>query len=542
MLGRATCTRMRLCVVVALLWWGCGGDRRVPQHEERDEHEVETVDGFEPERSQPVEPGAAVSVEGAPLATQGQVRALLTLDLDDDGDRDGLAVEAHEGSVVVHIAHRDEGTFRARRVGALTLDEGCELDTAEIETVSSEHAFARATITCEDADDWRAWWVLSVGAAPRLHETLSLRGEGSVSLELVDHDDDNHLDLAAQVDVGNGPLTLRWFDRPSGLAREDGEPANTLEALVQEDRERATALIGALCRGTQPRFRLGRGEWGIACPDTLTRRARDASTIALLQSGQLRQAVAVLPEQIEGALEVALNAAATTVVSQRIAPWSEPSNATTRHVMLAFEGNDLIVRGVEAQLYSAAAPDNPVPAEAHPAPIADSQDAFFVQSVHRDCRGLELRVLPRSQLRAAAFAAPRAVRAFEDPIEDCTEAPADSWRALGWAPQGVVVASLSQRRTVPLTVEALPLGDALELADGALPPAPLKGGRITPDGSVWIWETPHGVLRMGENTELWRTNEWQTAPVDAAAISSDGTAIAILQRGAVSVLRREAAQ
>ena len=41
-------------------------------------------------------------------------------------------------------------------------------------------------------------------------------------------------------------------------------------------------------------------------------------------------------------------------------------------------------------------------------------------------------------------------------------------------------------------------------------------------------------------TELWRTADWQSARVTAAAVSDDGNAIAILQSGAVSVLRREA--
>lgn len=531
---------MRLCLVTALLMCGCSGDHRVPQHEERDEPELETQVRFEPVRSQPVEPGTAVSVEGAPLP--GELRALLPLDLDDDGDRDALAVGIEQRQLSVQLAHRDEGSFRVRRVGELALEEGCTVEDAGIETVSPEHAFARASISCPDGEAWKAWWVVTLGASPRLHETISLRGEGTVTLALEDHDDDGHPDLRADVDLGSGPLSLWWFDRPSGLARESGEPAASLEAMSQNDEERAraTALIDALCADAAPRFRLGRSHWGLDCPDALTRRARDARALGLLD-GDLRAAVAALPAPpLDEALRSALEAKATRAIAHRITRWDEPATLATRHVMLAFSGNDLIVRGVEAQLYRAAAlspPTDVVPADAHPAPVSDPQHAFFVQSVNRDCNGLELRLLPHAQLRASAFVAPRSVRAFEAPLEDCTSA--DEWRALGWAPQGVVVASLESRRTLPLSLEALPLGEAVELADDALPPAPLNGGRITPDGSVWIWETPHGVLRMGERTELWRTAEWSTAHVTAAAISDDGAAIAILQSGTVSVLRRE---
>ena len=557
---------MRLCAVTALLMGACSGDRRVPQHEERHEPEVEAPTRFEAQRSQPVEPGASVSVEGASLDVP--LRALLVLDLDGDGDRDALGVEVTEGehaTVAVHIAHRDEASFRARRVGELAIDEGCHVEAASLETASAEHAFATATIACPESDaaesaGWRAWWVLTMGATPRLHETLSLRGPGDVTLTLEDLDDDRHLDLRAELDLegasGDGPIALRWFDRPSGLARESGEPAATLSAL--EDRAHANRWIAALCADDTTdaaRFRLGRGAWGLECPATLTQRARDARALALLEAGDLRAAVAALPDAPDATLQRALIAKATMARSRMITRWSEPTVASTRHVMLAFAGDDLIVRGVEAQLYRAARlssaagadpalganplpPLPPVPADAHSAPVTDPRDSFFVQSVHRDCNGVELRLLARAQLGASEFAAPRPVRAHSAPLEDCTQR--EEWRALGWAPQGVVIASLESRRTVPLTVDALALGDSVELPDDALPPAPLQGGRITPDGSVWIWETRHGVLRMDETTELWRTADWTNAPVHAAAISEDGSAIAILQNDAVRVLTREA--
>ena len=524
---------MRLCLVTALLMCGCSGDRRVPQYEEPDEPEPEAPDRFEPVRSQPVESGAAVSVEGVPIP--GELRALLPMDLDDDGDRDAIAVGTGSDVAVV-FAHRDEHSFRIRRVGELELEDGCTVDAASIETASPEHAFATATITCAEGEPWKAWWVVTIGASPRLHETISLRGAGSVELVLEDHDEDGHADLRADVDLGGGPLSFRWFDRPSGLARESGEPGATLETMLGEDRERAMTLITALCSAAEPRFRLGRISWGVECPATLTRRAHDARALALLDQGDLRGAIAALPNTLDDAVRTALEAKATRAIAQTITTWSEPVTSTTRHVMLAFSGDGLIVRGVEAQLYRAGAPT--LPADAHDAPVSDPQHAFFVHSVHRDCNGLELRLLPQAQLRASAFAAPREVRAFEEPVEDCTTTK--EWRALGWAPQGVVVSNLESRRTVPLTVEALPAGDALELSDDALPPAPLNGGRITPDGSVWIWETPHGVLRMSDQVELWRTADWETAPVTAAALSDDGNAIAIFQRNVVSILRREA--
>jgi hypothetical protein len=107
---------------------------------------------------------------------------------------------------------------------------------------------------------------------------------------------------------------------------------------------------------------------------------------------------------------------------------------------------------------------------------------------------------------------------------------------LGWAPQGLVAASGDLLRVVPLNQFAKPAGRPIDLGTTSPLPAPIRGARITTDGTRYVIPHPEGVVvrdwRNG-GAGLWlRPADWEKVPGDvrSIAISPDGRKIA-LQKG-----------
>ena len=259
----------------------------------------------------------------------------------------------------------------------------------------------------------------------------------------------------------------------------------------------------------------------------------------MLQAGELVDALAAL----EGGAPIpddALDAAAASgIEATRLTRWRGTPDAATTHTALAFDADGgLIVRGVTAERHGPAG--GVTPADALPAPVRDPGGRFFVRGLRRTCAGVEAELLPASQVGPGAGFAPAQRRPVaEAPLEGCTRPPESTlWRALGWAPQGLVVGRPGARWVAPLTADGLPAGDPVRLETGDPPPAPLQGGRVTPDGESWIVETPWGVLvtRRGRS-ELWRPAGWTDAPPPrAAALSQDGERVALLRGDEVFLL------
>ncbi|MCU0672831.1 MAG: hypothetical protein MUE69_08580, partial [Myxococcota bacterium] len=130
------------------------------------------------------------------------------------------------------------------------------------------------------------------------------------------------------------------------------------------------------------------------------------------------------------------------------------------------------------------------------------------------------------------------VHELVDPSACADEARSGEWRALGWAPQGILVARLGERRVLPITTEGLAAGAPVALEADAPWPAPALGARITPDGSTWILERREGVLHVrDERASLWRPRGWSEGEApSAAAISPDGRDVAVLRGDAIWIL------
>ncbi len=533
----------RTWIAAVMLVIACSDDRRVP-YTQRDE-----VPAPEPEPAQTAAPAEGrtlpagtreVAIEGAPLRSEAELRAVLPLDLDDDGDRDVVGVTTTPDAVQLVYARRQREHFELQRLASLPT-EGCAVEDAHLASPSPEHIVAQATLRCEGSRVWQATWVLSREGPPRVLETLSRR-QGSFSLSFGDLDEDGHADLRAITTVGDAPFELHFLDRPSGLARTQDEPRAFLDAMRERDPVRGIQAARELCAGEEAGVRVGSGAWGLPCPAELTGELATAGVVAAVREGALLRAIDAIGDRaLTPPLREALNAAARPgVVMERVAPFAGTPGPATAHVALRFDGEDLIVRGALAERYG---PDaEGLPADAAGAPVSDPSGALFVQGVVQTCAGLEVTLLPSEELGpGVGFAAGRQVPVPIEATEDCRTNPIETtWRVLGWAPQGLLLAhpAPSARLVVPLTADGHPAGAPVPLADDAPSPAPLRGARTTPSGDVWILETPHGVLRVTPaGAELWRPQGWPEHRPLAAALSEDGTKVAVILDGAVSLLR-----
>jgi hypothetical protein len=237
-----------------------------------------------------------------------ELRALLAIDVDGDGDRDALLLIGRAGAAraepiapsrtgppppaaMLALARRDGTRFGPPRVVApLPLGTGatsggsCEVGTASIRTV----ARALAAVTVEphcatsvpgsvpDTNSMGAppapvplsaappvTWLVALGPEPRVRESFGTlpaegRAPGEVTLEVraEDRDADGTEDVVVVVGiVGEGlPNPVRtelpWLDRPGGLARDTREPEAQWLAVAQRAkatlrRSPATALADA---------------------------------------------------------------------------------------------------------------------------------------------------------------------------------------------------------------------------------------------------------------------------------------------------------
>ncbi len=528
-----------MCALVAG-GFGCGDeDRRVPFGQTPPD-EVEAPDPppseqpFEPAEGQSLPAGTmGVRVEGAVVAEGAEVRALLPLDLDDDGDRDVIAVRHDPNTEVLGVwaGTRDRMQFTSRLLGS-TQVTGCTVGEASLRTLSPYALQATAEVVCPDVVDgptsWTGVWIVSRERRPRLREAIATRGGVRADVEVGDLDDDHHEDLQVTIHVGEVAVPIRWMDRPGGLSRDRAEPTATFERAP----EARAALVAALC-GPSANVRIGTARWGLECPEALVRDAMVAGLDALLAEGELVRALGEIVAGAQASPE-AIQAAAAPGVTMR--PWYTgtfpPDDPNVRHTALAFDGEDLLVHVGGATLRVMPTGEQSVAENARP-PIRDPGGTTYVAQVRRRCERGE--AILRA-IRTGGGNTPLqlgSIRIVEGALT-CQETADDdgAWRVLGWAPQGLLSAHLGARRVVPLTAEGEPAGDGVALAAGEPTPAPLLGGRVTSGGDVYIFETAEGVLRVDlDGAELWRPEGW--ADIEevprAAALSADGNTVAVLR-------------
>jgi hypothetical protein len=271
---------------------GGGGERPAPERPGSAPPATTAVDGV----SLPAGARQA-SVEGAPVAVgpQGggaagpladpaaELRALLAIDLDGDGDRDALLVVGRAGAALepaapapsgappngraaatLAVATREGARFAAPRVVApLPIGPRCEVAAASVRAVA--RALAAVTIDPRCAAPEApapgdppapappaltpapaTTWVVALGPEPRVRESFGVApaegrtaGDLALGFRAEDRDADGAEDVIVEVslrtaELPNGVKTeLPWLDRPGGLARDTREPEAQWLAVAQ---------------------------------------------------------------------------------------------------------------------------------------------------------------------------------------------------------------------------------------------------------------------------------------------------------------------
>lgn len=546
--------------------------------------------------------GATVTVTGE------SIRAIGAWDLDRDGDRDALLVtggDATRGPRAVALM-REGGAFGPpiELASSPVLAVGCTIERAGVRAGGESMAIAEAVASCR-ADDLGATriqhvFAISAGPRPRAIERFVLRARllddgasDAIALRAEDRDDDALPDLVADVSLrlpgidAPAEVSLAFLDRPAGLARDPGEPELRIAALAQEARgvlrrrperaralaSRALALWDAICRESgRARLEVG-GAVGLSCG----RSAGAGRALAVLAQAAARTgdplvaidamqrltspAVTVRDAEREAARGALASLASTGETVHEGPTLSAPRARAPRLSVLAFlDENRLLIRGSPPRIVDlASGAETPADPSVHGTlALVDPSGHHRVSAIERRCDGTVLVIAPHVEVgsqqalsdlpgaRATALVAPRRA----PPGAPCPEltpalrADDDGWQALGWAPQGVLVARGTELRVVPLDVAGHPAGDPVVLEVDAVIPAPIAPGHATADARAFAHSVPGGLvlvqltptrratfLRPAEHADA------EGAPIDVA-VSPSGRRLAWIAGGHVRWIER----
>jgi hypothetical protein len=521
------------------------------------------------------------------------VRTLYEIDLDNDGDRDVLALSADAtGHVQLAVLTRDGDAFAPPRPvpGFLSIEPaGCALGDTRFVPLSKGKSALRVELGCTGAAPPVAasLWLLELAATPRIYERLDVLGldaSGAPALSLsprsVDLDADHHDDVALRVSARGAleadSLELTWLDRPSGLVRDVREPEATLSAWAaaaqsqiakQPEVAIARAELGGtlaheICRELgSPRLALA-GVPGIPCGPLPSLSALSATLIgAYAKRGDIARAFDQYrslrrseprPAQLDLAQAALAKLSGAPGVTLRRGPTVEPITQPRVHLPSArfLSDSSVYLHRLNSILWDLDSGAETPAANNADHLLRDPSGQLIAAGIERTCEGLAVRIErappPGSDYTSAApLASALLLPAASAP--GCTRAshrPDDGgFTILGWAPQGLLAARGSEVRLVPLASNGRANGEARLLAPDSPRPAPLPSGPATRDGARYVEATPYGVLVYGPNSskvELWRPEgylEIAKGPLEAA-ISPTGRRVALVAGGSVYVLER----
>ncbi|MBW2719380.1 MAG: hypothetical protein JRD94_12790 [Deltaproteobacteria bacterium] len=479
----------------------------------------------------------------------GYALAALELDLDGSEPSDSLVVSADPQEVRLQAAYPRGLDVTARTIDSFLVPSHCVEPSAEIRQLSASLVGVRVDHTCETGKRTN-FWLVTIEAQPRVRERITVlppndRSKAPIEIELrvEDRDADGYDDVVANVRIGETDVPLAWLNRPGGFARDASQPEATLKELadsawdslnsdLRRAKQRALAVVGAfvaLCRESGA-ARIGlSGTHGLQCQQSpATARAVSVAMTAAIRRGSFVRALELqrwwegtatqpTPEERELVQAAWRKAKAGTTVTWRIIG-REASPAS-----LYFRGADtLIVDGRAA--------------------VRDPDGRFAVRSVRMTCAGFEAEVGPIRGKQTHRVPIER--RASNAPCKTPIDRAASvfEWAVLGWAPQGLVVASGDLLRVVPLNAFAKPAGSPIDLRTGSPLPAPIRGARITADGSRYVIPHPEGIVVRdwrGGGAGLWlRPADWNAVPGElrSIAISPDGRHVAVQKGSEIRLL------
>ncbi len=568
--GRQT-TRF-LTALVMLLVLSCTGRKQVPFGLE-DVETSTTEAAEETEKDAPEWPvgevfeagQVEVPIEESTMVLEaGYALAVLRLDLDGNEVIDALVASASPEGIRLQAGYPRGMTVSSRRIDSFMVPGHCLEPKAEIRQLSESLVGVKVEHRCETGPRQNLW-LLSVEAQPRVRERITIlppNGDSAVPIELSlrieDHDSDGYDDVIADTRIGETVVPLTWLNRPGGFARDPSQP----EATFQQLADQAAAILGsdpsgaeklaaqvldafrAFCRESGV-ARLGlSGTQGLQCQRSPgAARASTVAAAAAIKRGDFVRALELqrwwnqsatqpLPEDRKR-----VDAAWQRTKARSAATWQRLDSEPSPVPLHFLDSDTLVVGGREPRKIqiSTGTRSNLSELEVLPA-IRDPDSRFRVEGVQVTCAGFEAKVGPVRGKRTHRVPIDRAAVGTPCKIPIDRPASALDWAVLGWAPQGLLAATGDRLRIVPLDALAKPAGRPIDLAPGSPLPAPIRGARITPDGSRYVIPHSQGiVVRDWKNgaTGLWlRPSDWDTVPgeVRSVAISPDGRRVAV-QKG-----------
>ena len=546
-----------------------------------------------PTRAQTFATGVTeLNLDGLTLHSDSPIHALAQRDVDRDGDDDVIAVVQAPPRVL--FWRRGQTGFSAPRDIGVSDPHGgaaCEVLQAQVRPLGEAWWVVRAELLCwgEPPTLRIDRWVLDTDRTPRVLERIGTLGPGAgedgadvpaigVELGTDDRDGDGRPDLTVAIQVGSGParsdVTLSWFDRPSGLARDPSEPEATLSERSRDALRRlrsdpaearlrsmrVLSLHAALCRESGRALLLVGGRAGVRCGQS-GGAGRAATTI-------------VRAHAAEGALLPALDAFERMNAPGLLITDERRDYARRALAQAPGQGGGRLAEGPEIS----AGPDDPAqlsaigfldeqhlllrttpprvldletreiaPAENGSRRLRDPSGRFEVRSIERTCEGHVLQIsdngVPSTDAMIERVPPPDGAHC---PLTGAESEDAGGWRALGWAPQGILLTRGQDLRIVPLDVDGRPVGEPRTLAPGAPTPAPLPPGFISRAGQQLVELRGPAVfvrpLSGGDEPELLWPEGWgelEGTP-SHAAVSPSGRRVAVVRDGRVFLLEREA--
>jgi hypothetical protein len=512
-----------------------------------------------------------VQVAESTLVLQaGYALAALQLDLDGNEPTDALVVSADPQEVRLQAAYPRGLDVTARNIDSFLVPSHCAEPAAEIRQLSASLVGVRVEHTCETGKRIN-FWLITIEAQPRVRERITVlppndRSTAPIDLELrvEDRDADGYDDVVANVRIGETDVPLAWLNRPGGFARDASQPESTLRELADGAWEslrsdpvgatkRALAVVDAfvaLCRESGA-ARIGlSGTHGLQCQQSpATARAVSVAITAAIRRGSFVRALELqrwwegtatgpTPEEREVVQAAWRKAKANTTATWRAID-TEGSPAS-----LYFRDADTLVvdgRAPRAIQLSSGSKTRLSEADIVP-PVRDPEGRYAVRMVRVTCAGFEAEVGPIRSKQTHRVPIER--RSGNVPCKTPIDRPASvfEWAVLGWAPQGLVAASGDLLRVVPLNSFAKPAGRPINLSAGSPLPAPIRGARITADGSRYVIPHAEGVVVRdwrGGGAGLWlRPIDWNAVPGElrSIAISPDGQRVAIQKGSEIRVL------
>ncbi len=556
---------------------GCSGRKQVPFGLQDAGASTESAD--EPEEGAPQLPvgqtfgpdQVEVRVAESTLVLQtGYALAALQLDLDGSEPIDAVVVSADPQEVRLQAAYPRGLDVAARKIDSFLVPSHCTEPAAEIRQLSPSLVGVRVDHSCETGKRTNLWLV-TIEAQPRVRERITVlppndRSTALIGLDLrvEDRDGDGYDDVVAEARIGETDVPLAWLNRPGGFARDVSQPEAALRELAdgawgslrsdlagaQEDSLAVLAAFVALCRESGA-ARIGlSGTQGLQCRQSpATARAVSVAATAAIRRGSFVRALELqrwwevtatqpTPEERELVQAAWRKAKANATAAWRVVD-TEGSQAS-----LYFRDADTLVingRTPRAVQLSSGFKTRLSEAEVVP-PVRDTDGRYAVRTVRATCAGFEAEVGPVRSKQSHRVPIER--RSGNDPCKTPIDRPASvfEWAVLGWAPQGLVAASGDLLRIVPLNSFAKPAGRPIDLSAGSPLPAPIRGARITPDGSRYVIPHAEGIVvrdwRKGA-AGLWlRPTDWNAVPGElrSIAISPDGQRVAIQKGSEIRVV------